>query len=297
MKIRVSIATASLLKLKDIKIDALPSTLYFLLPGKCKGACGYCFHRKGYLARVPWPEFEIDDVVKRIKHAKARRICIQTVYNDETFDTILAVLEKMPSFIPLSVAMNPMEREKMIELKNAGVERVGIGIDAASRRIFKKWKKNVGEWNDYISALKDSKEIFGKATAHLIIGLGESDREAIDFMEKMKMEEIDIALFALVMKGKTIPSMERYRAMQIARYAIFNGKASFEFDGGRLKKIYADELKEEAFRTSGCPHCNRPFYNERPTKIYNYPYPLSKEEFERAIKEAEKYAELHIAAE
>jgi len=30
--------------------------------------------------------------------------------------------------------------------------------------------------------------------------------------------------------------------------------------------------------TSGCPGCNRPFYNEEPRKIYNYPFLPGKEE-------------------
>jgi len=28
---------------------------------------------------------------------------------------------------------------------------------------------------------------------------------------------------------------------------------------------------KKVFLTSGCPGCNRPFYNERPSLIYNYP--------------------------
>ncbi|HDI74230.1 MAG TPA: hypothetical protein ENF57_04430 [Candidatus Korarchaeota archaeon] len=36
-------------------------------------------------------------------------------------------------------------------------------------------------------------------------------------------------------------------------------------------KMDPDDFKE-AFLTSGCPSCNRPFYNERPRgPIYNFP--------------------------
>jgi len=35
----------------------------------------------------------------------------------------------------------------------------------------------------------------------------------------------------------------------------------------------------EPFRTSGCPGCNRPFYNESPRgPIYNYPKKLSSQD-------------------
>ena len=35
------------------------------------------------------------------------------------------------------------------------------------------------------------------------------------------------------------------------------------------------------FLTSGCPDCNRPFYNEKPSgPLYNYPKELSNKELE-----------------
>jgi biotin synthase len=44
----------------------------------------------------------------------------------------------------------------------------------------------------------------------------------------------------------------------------------------------------EPFQTSGCPNCNRPFYNEQPGgPMYNYPRPLSSAEAEQAIREME----------
>jgi biotin synthase len=47
-------------------------------------------------------------------------------------------------------------------------------------------------------------------------------------------------------------------------------------------------LKGEAFETSGCADCNRPYYNEQPGgPLYNYPRPLTSEETERAIEEME----------
>jgi biotin synthase len=38
--------------------------------------------------------------------------------------------------------------------------------------------------------------------------------------------------------------------------------------------------KSEAFQTTGCPNCNRPYYNEKPSgPIYNYPKDLTEKEF------------------
>jgi biotin synthase-related radical SAM superfamily protein len=43
----------------------------------------------------------------------------------------------------------------------------------------------------------------------------------------------------------------------------------------------------KAFETSGCPGCNRPYYNESPRgPLYNYPRPLTPDETQSAIEEA-----------
>jgi biotin synthase-related radical SAM superfamily protein len=50
-----------------------------------------------------------------------------------------------------------------------------------------------------------------------------------------------------------------------------------------LARTLADGV---AFQTSGCPDCNRPFYNERPGgPLYNYPRPLTPAEASKAITE------------
>jgi len=50
----------------------------------------------------------------------------------------------------------------------------------------------------------------------------------------------------------------------------------------------SDALKDgQAFQTSGCPGCNRPYYNERPGgPLYNYPHPLTPAEIQQTMREA-----------
>ncbi|MCK4366835.1 MAG: hypothetical protein KAW84_02670, partial [Thermoplasmata archaeon] len=43
--------------------------------------------------------------------------------------------------------------------------------------------------------------------------------------------------------------------------------------------------KGDAFCTSGCPGCNRPFYNERPgCTPFNYPENLTEEQLAKEIR-------------
>ena len=57
-------------------------------------------------------------------------------------------------------------------------------------------------------------------------------------------------------------------------------------DFGVTKKKFIEIIESgKPFLTSGCPGCNRPYYNERPgTILYNYPRQMTSEE----IKEVKK---------
>jgi biotin synthase len=89
------------------------------------------------------------------------------------------------------------------------------------------------------------------------------------------------------------PPLAVYRRMQVARHLIAHGLAraddfAFAPDGQltdfcrpHLSSLLADGV---AFQTSGCPDCNRPYYNERPGgPLYNYPRRLNPDEIQRAL--------------
>jgi biotin synthase len=93
------------------------------------------------------------------------------------------------------------------------------------------------------------------------------------------------------------PSVGAYRRVQIARHLIANKRTTADrctFRKGKLvgfgigEEETADVLEgSDAFQTSGCPGCNRPFYTERPGGVlYNFPRPLQRDEFQLAIKES-----------
>jgi len=98
------------------------------------------------------------------------------------------------------------------------------------------------------------------------------------------------------LETKPQPPIEKYRRIQLARYLIVKKYArskNMHFDStGRLtdygiKKETLTYIVEtgKPFLTSGCPNCNRPFYNEKPSgPIYNYPRNIRNEEIS-AIKQ------------
>ena len=139
-------------------------------------------------------------------------------------------------------------------------------------------------------------------STHIICGLGESEKEALGLIDRLVKAGITIALFAFVpLKGTplergTPPPVESYRRVQAGYYLLKEKLAayeSFKFDvQGRLISFgVANPVLRKylstgtAFQTSGCPGCNRPFYNERPGGIiYNYHRPLNENEREANLE-------------
>jgi biotin synthase len=86
----------------------------------------------------------------------------------------------------------------------------------------------------------------------------------------------------------------------LARHLIVQERATLadlRFEGERLVDIaVAPEVVDRAlaagtaFRTSGCPGCNRPLYNERPGGVmYNHPQPLTAQEKATVRQELRTY--------
>ncbi len=322
-KIRMSIGTASVLGLMRCSLLARPTTAYLMLyiDGRCRANCGFCPQARSsstntkFLSRVVWPPFEFEKVLHALKRCKSvgiRRICVQTLNYDrvveDTADVVSRIHEEVPD-VPISVSIQPISEEGMRLLKESGIERISIPVDAATPELFEKVKgsKCGGpyRWDRHMRAIETALRVFGtgSVSTHLIIGLGETEREAVEFIQKMTDMGVLVGLFAFTpIRGTRLeklppPPVDQYRRVQIARYIIVHRIAhadDMEFsEDGRIVSFGIDEatLKEivesgRPFMTSGCPHCNRPFYNESPRgPIYNYPYPPSRADIVRIKRE------------
>lgn len=250
--------------IKGIKIS---DTAYALQYGGCKGTCKFCSQSsinmsdKSYLSRVKWYFVDFDENLAN-KLSNFSRFCLQTVIKDGFEEEVINILSKAKNKHK-SVTITPIDVSYLYKFKELGVDYLGVGLDTVERL----WE-TVGKpytFGDYIEFIKKAVGIFGKGHvyAHLIVGLGETDEELISLMKLLKEIGSNVALFAFTpIKGTPFenlerPSLERYRYIQRVRYSIFDGKS---LDS---KLVYV---------TSGCPSCDRPYYNEDPRdKLYNIP--------------------------
>jgi biotin synthase len=312
-KIRVSIGRASVLGLyQSTRFKDVPTTCYIMTykEGHCIANCGFCPQAREsessveMLSRVSWPVFSFKEFLTKINYLpptkRFKRVCIQTLNYQQNFQDLLEIITQLKknSNTPISVAIPPMSREKLEELKIIGVERVGIALDAATPKIFEEVKgKMVNspyDWDTHFQNLKTALEIFseGFVTTHLIVGLGETQKEILIMIKKLDSLRIRVSLFSFTpIKGTKLenlkqPDVIHFRKIQLGRHLLINGLKNlkdFTFNNNgdvikfNLNKRDLWNIIDEtnAFLTSGCPGCNRPYYTSKPSgPIYNYPRQL-----------------------
>ena len=311
--IRVSIGTAGVLGLIDLKLDVPPTTAYLMTytEGSCIANCAFCAQARDcdsdrdHLSRVIWPEFPVREVLKGFKdprHDVLERICIQIInylgFIEDVYNLVKIIGES--TVHPISVDTCPIDGASMRRLKEAGVERLSIPLDAATEPLFDKVKgrdvQGPYRWEKHLEALRQAVKVFGAGMVgmNLIIGLGETEEESISLIQNVHDMKVLTSLFAFTpLRGTKLekleqPPLDSYRRIQAARYLITTGASSYSmmtFDNGKITDLGLPNWMEHlgkgvAFQTAGCPGCNRPFYNEKPSgPFYNYPRPLSEEEF------------------
>ncbi|MBN1581689.1 MAG: radical SAM protein [Anaerolineae bacterium] len=310
--IRVSIGTAGVLGLAQVPMAVAPTTAYLMLGERCVMNCAFCAQARhsvaddSALSRVTWPAFPLREVCDRLHAAerqkRLRRVCIQVTAGQKSYHLVLGAIQqiKQATQLPIDAAILPAHIGQVSELFAAGLDHVGFGLDAACERIFRTTKGQ--HWQHRLDLIAEAATRFpGHIAIHLIVGLGESEKEMVERVVWAHTLGIEVGLFAFTpvrgtpLADRSQPPLAQYRRMQAARWLVVNHGAhmkAFVFDErGTLTAIRlagwpALLADGSAFRTSGCPDCNRPFYNERPGgTTYNYARPLSFEQGRQAIHE------------
>ncbi|ASJ07764.1 biotin synthase [Thermococcus siculi] len=311
MLVRVSYGTAIAMGLIRAKMLARPTTAYMMThwPGRCRNNCAFCVQARESradlekLSRVTWPAFELEKVLEALPNGNFARICLQTIDYPGMIEDVLDLLRELqPLGLPVSVSITPVDRETLEEFKSLGVDYIGVGLDVASERLYPRIKDSLYSWDDMWRFARDVLDVFGpgRAFVHIIVGLGETDRELVESIEAAYSMGAWVSLFAFTpvkgtgMEDAKPPSLERYRRIQIAHHLIKEGIAKpedFEFDDegflvgfGIPKEELLRLVPPDVFSTHGCPGCNRPYYNERPRKEpYNFPARPEKGYVERVL--------------
>ncbi|MEM1545710.1 MAG: radical SAM protein [Candidatus Methanomethylicia archaeon] len=298
----------------------------------CKANCLYCGQAREIskgatcktLIRVEWPLRSLNEVIERLREVQVNgcslrpfRICVASVTNRRAVKAEIEVIRRVYNALrlPISALISPtiFGLNSLKELRDSGTERIGIAIDCATREIFDMLRGREAQgphsWDRYIEGIKEAVSIFGRGRVgiHLIVGLGETEMEAVNLIQEAHDIGAETHLFSFYPEGDSIlerwirPPISQYRRVQLARYLINNGfvrSSEMIFNSyGQIINFGVSSINirriiefGEAFITSGCPGCTRPFANERPgEQIRNYPYPPDNRESKKFMRQIETY--------
>lgn len=307
---RISAGTACQLGKSRAKAEVLPTTGYVMLGEKCSNNCHFCAQardssaRADALSRVTWPQFPADEIVGGLETAYQaggiQRTCLQVVdglaRNEQTVQAVASIAAR--SEMPICVSSHIDSVAQAGELLAAGADKICMALDAATPAIYQAVKG--ADWEQKWELLTACAAAYpGKMTTHLIAGLGESEQEMALRIAACLQRGITVGLFAFTpVRGTALannpgPALGTYRRIQIAHWLFKkgygvecmqtspNGAIVFSLPLQELINLLQDG---KAFETSGCPDCNRPYYNERPGQVpYNYPRPLEAAEIQQAL--------------
>jgi biotin synthase len=290
----------------------------------CAARCAYCglskkregqYSEKSFI-RVTWPTYALDDIIARISQRlnRVKRICISMITNTRSIaDTRDICTRLRASFdVPVSVLVSPtiVSRQDLLSFKAAGADKLGVAVDLATPELFEQYRgKGVGgphAWDRYMACLSSAIEIFGhhNAGAHLVTGMGESEKQMVEIMQQIQDMGGWTHLFSFFpeaesqLKDHPMPDMAHYRRIQLARFLIdenISHARQFGYDekdcitdfGIRPQRLNAVIDSGEPFQTSGCEGydgqvaCNRPYANSRPgPDIRNFPFPPEDKDIE-----------------
>lgn len=318
--VRVSIAAAMSLGLRPGRFfrgatcDCV--NLLETYPAGCYANCTYCglarerpgLAQDNTFIRVGWPVFPTDLVAEAVKGHEERvgRVCVAMVHDKRAYPDLLDITRgiRRKSDVPISalVTATLLDAEKLARIRDAGADIVGIGLDAASEEVFFRTRgrgaRGPHSWTHHWQIARAARRIFGpwKVNCHVMVGLGETDRDLVDLFYQLKAEEIAAYLFAFNPEPGTamaeVPRapITRWRRIQLTKHLIEQRnlpRDAIEFDeAGRLARVRAPRALIDAcvragaaFMTNGCPDrngrlaCNRPFGSYRPGEEFrDYPF-------------------------
>jgi biotin synthase len=308
---------------RDARLHCI--NLLLTYPEGCRARCAYCGLSAGRprggpgksFIRVQWPAFALDGIMEKIaeRRQRVKRICISMITRRRAVQDTAAVCARLRSSfdIPVSLLVTPtlLDKGDLERFQAAGADKIGVAVDLATPALFERYRgggvNGPHRWQVYWDCLQRAVGIFGEGHAgvHLIVGMGESEREMCAAIQAARDMGGRTHLFSFFpepgsrMAAHPRPSLVHYRHVQVARYLIDHGLSRadrFAFTPQGQIADYGIAQTDfdrivgggQPFRTSGCEGydgevaCNRPFANSRPgPNLRNYPFPPALEDLKR----------------
>lgn len=321
--VRISMAAAIALGLKSGRVyrEAHCECINLIenYPEGCYANCSYCgmarerpgVPEENTFIRVAWPLYETRLVAERIAAVEGQgrvgRVCVSQVQDSRANEDLICIIQtvrRAAPAVPISALANAttLDTHWLTRIREAGVDMIGFGLDAASEELFDKTRgrgvRGPHDWKQHWGIILAARDIYGplRVNCHIIAGLGETERDLVDLFYRLRREQIAGYLFSFnpepgsAMQHAARQPITRWRRVQLVKYLIENSDlqpGTIEYDAsGNILRIGIDReaLKRAIdsglpFMTNGCPNragtlaCNRPYGSYRPGEEFrDYPF-------------------------
>lgn len=296
----------------------------------CFANCAYCGlarERPGLsedksFIRVDWPLYPTALVAEKIAEREAGgseggggvgRVCVSQVQHPRAYEDLIAICREIHAAappVPISalVSTTTLNEERLHEIKATGVDIIGVGLDAATEELFHttrgKGTRGPHSWRQHWEIVRAARVLYGpmNVNCHVMVGLGETDKELVSLFHQLHSEQIAGYLFSFnpepgtVMEAVERAPVRRWRRIQLVKHLIENeglpeDAVRFDASGSMIaieghQQLLADAVAGgRAFMTNGCPDrggevaCNRPYGSYRPGEPFrDYPFPPDRED-------------------
>ena len=217
-------------------------------PEGCAANCAYCglakkrpgtYQEKSFI-HVDWPIFGMYEIVDAVNAAPGyvKRTCISMITNGKCAAHTLSMTEQLTrkTKLPVSILTSPtiLNGDFLHKAKSCGADKIGIAIDLATPGLFDRYRgKGVSgphRWERYWQFMEEGLSVFGPRNvgAHLMVGMGETEKEMADLMDRLWQMGVDNHLFSFFAEeGSRLDNMPQppwsnYLRVQLARYLIEN---------------------------------------------------------------------------
>jgi len=219
--------------------------------GNCSQDCAFCAQSSHHNTKAnTYPFVSVEEILERAKHAfdsKAHRFCIVTsgCFVDEKelqeICRVVTLIKKNFPTLKMDASLGKLTREQARSLKDAGLDRYNHNIETTESLFGQICTTH--SFKDRLETIRILKEVGIEVCCGGIIGLGENDRQRIEFAFYLKELDVDCVPINFLnpvggtpLENNKIPEpLELLKIISVFRLIL--PKKQIRICGGRQKNL------------------------------------------------------------
>ena len=171
-----------------------PEQLFFLLYKDCSSCCLFCpLTYASNKSHYTWEKIQdriLQNISRGIKSIGFTTSCPPGKTQDELVDEIADIASKTRKLvgeeIPLGASLRTPSKKQLLHLKEAGITEIRLNLETYNMRLAQQLMPNK-DLKEILRSIEHAVDTYGKekVSSNIIIGLGESDDDILDGVNRL----------------------------------------------------------------------------------------------------------------